>query len=227
MPRRRRTGAAGLAHHVLNRACRRATLFADDAEYREFVQVLSDARERTDMRILAYVVMPNHWHLIVWPDADLQLSRFMHWLTLTHTKRWHVARGTTGTGPLYQGRYKAIPVQSDEHLLTAIRYVERNPVRAGLVARVQNWPWSSVWERSNLSNTGLLAEWPFPVPGDWLSSLNAIENASHLAAMRQAVRLNTPLGDEAWRDDTTANFNPKRTFRRRGRPRRKLTPDTD
>jgi putative transposase len=97
VPRRRRTGAAGLPHHVLNRACRRAALFENHADYRDFVQVLIDARARVDMRILAYSVMPNHWHLILWPDTDLQLSRFMHWLTLTHTKRWHIVRGTTGS----------------------------------------------------------------------------------------------------------------------------------
>jgi putative transposase len=209
---------------VLNRACRRAALFEDDADYRDFVEVFVHARARVEMRILAYTVMPNHWHLILWPDTDLQLSRFMHWLTLTHTKRWHIARGTTGTGPLYQGRYKAIPVQSDEHLLTAIRYVERNPVRAGLVGRVQNWQWSSVWERSNSSNKGLLTEWPIPFPGDWLSTLNVAENESHLTAMREAVKLNTPLGDEAWRCAAAANFHLKRTFRPPGRPRKKLLP---
>jgi putative transposase len=95
------------------------------------------------MRVLAYVVMPNHWHLVLWPAADVQLSRFMQWLTLTHTRRWHIVRGTIGTGPLYQGRYKAIPIQSDEHLLTAMRYVERNPLRAGLIGRAQDWPWCS------------------------------------------------------------------------------------
>jgi putative transposase len=212
---------------VLNRACRRAALFEDDVDYQDFMRVLIDARARMDMRILAYTVMPNHWHLILWPATDLQLSRFMHWLTLTHTKRWHIVRGTTGTGPLYQGRYKAIPVQTDEHLLTAIRYVERNPVRAGLVRRVQNWRWSSVWERANSSNPGLLAEWPIRFPGDWLSTLNVAENESHLTAMRQAVKLNTPLGDEVWRCSTAANFDLKRTFRPRGRPRKKLTPDTE
>lgn len=209
---------------MLNRASRRAALFEDDADYRDFLQVLIEARARTDMRILAYTVMPNHCHLILWPDADLQLSRFMHWLTLTHTKRWHIARGTTGTGPLYQGRYKAIPVQSDEHLLTAIRYVERNPVRAGLVSRVQNWQWSSVWERRHGSGTGLLVEWPVPFPSDWLSTLNVAENDSQLAAVRDAVKLNTPLGDDLWRSATAASFDLKRAFRPPGRPRKKRLP---
>ena len=221
MPRRRRTGTAGIPHHVLNRSCRRAVLFAGANDYRVFLQVLSDARARFAMRVLAYAVMPNHWHLILWPNADLQLSRFMHWLTLTHTKRWHTTHGTTGTGPLYQGRFKAIPVQSDEHLLTAICYVERNPVRAGLVERTQDWHWSSVWERWNNSDAELLDAWPLPVPYDWLSTLNEGQNYIHLSAMREAVKLNTPVGDDRWRRAAATAFDLKRTFRPQGRPRKK------
>lgn len=89
---------AGIPHHVLNRACRRSVLFAHAEDYRLFVSVLGEARTRFTMRVLAYAVMPNHWHLILWPEEDLQLSRFMHWLTLTHTQRWHTRHATTGTG---------------------------------------------------------------------------------------------------------------------------------
>jgi len=183
-----------------------------------FLDVLNNAKARFDMRILAYVVMPNHWHLMLWPDADRQLSQFMHWLTLTHTQRWHVTHSTTGTGPLYQGRYKAIPVQSDEHLLTAIRYVERNPLRAGLVRRVQDWRWSSVWERFAKSNRALITAWPVPVPGDWLSMLNEERDDAQVKAVREAVSLSTPIGDDEWRRVTATTFDLRRTFRSRGRP---------
>ena len=212
---------AGIPHHVLNRACRRSVLFAHAEDYRLFVSVLGEAKTRFAMRVLAYAVMPNHWHLILWPEEDLQLSRFMHWLTLTHTQRWHTRHATTGTGPLYQGRYKAIPVQSDEHLLTAIRYVERNPVRAGLVDAAQNWQWSSAWERCNDCGTPLLDVSPVAMPDDWMSFVNEGQNQIHLGAVRDAVRLGTPLGDSGWTRIAGTAFGLRRTFRPQGRPGKK------
>ena len=85
------------------------------------------------MRVLAWCVMSTHWHLVLWPREDGDLSEFMRWLTVTHTQRWHAAHRTAGTGPLYQGRFKSFPIQEDDHLLTVLRYVERNPLRANLV----------------------------------------------------------------------------------------------
>jgi putative transposase len=205
----------------LNRASRRAELFAQTEDYRRFLHVLDQARHRFDMRILAYAVMPNHWHLILWPDADLQLSRFMHWLTLTHTQRWHVSHGTTGTGPLYQGRYKAIPIQADDHLLGVIKYVERNPVRSGLVEYAQDWPWSSAWERCNNCESHLLNGWPIPIPADWLSIVNNDENRVQLSGVRATVRLDLPLGDPVWRRTAATAFQLKRTYCPQGRPRKK------
>jgi REP element-mobilizing transposase RayT len=114
---------------VLNRAVGRATLFAKATDYEAFVCVLSEALDWVDIRLLVYCVMPNHWHLVAWPQRDGDLSVFMRWLTLTHTQRWHANHHTQGTGPLYQGRFKAFPVAKDEHCLRVLRYVERNPLR--------------------------------------------------------------------------------------------------
>jgi putative transposase len=85
------------------------------------------------MRILAYCVIPNHFHLVLWPHQDGALSEFMRWLTMTHTQRWHAAHQTAGTGPMYQGRFKSFPVQSDDHFYSVCRNVEPNPLRAKLV----------------------------------------------------------------------------------------------
>ena len=93
--------------------------------------------------------MPNHWHLVLWPRQDRDLSRFMGWLTLTHTQRWHAHRGTGGTGHVYQARFKSFPVQADEHFLTVCRYVERNALRAKLVKRAADWRWCSLWRRAH------------------------------------------------------------------------------
>jgi len=83
--------------------------------------------------------MPNHWHLVLCTLNDGDLSTFMHKLTNTHTRRVHTITQTVGTGPLYQGRYKSFLVDSNEYLMTVIRYVERNPVRAGLVKFAEDW----------------------------------------------------------------------------------------
>jgi len=126
----------------------RMQLFDAPADYEAFERVLAEAHERVAMRTLAYCVLPPHWHLVLWPREDGELSRFMAWVTLTHTQRWHAHRHTTGSGHLVQGRFKSFPVQTDEHLLMVCRYVERNPLRAGLVRRAEEWRWASLWRRT-------------------------------------------------------------------------------
>ena len=123
----------------------------DDGDYAAFEKVLLEAVERTETRLLAYCLLPNHWHLVVWPHKDGELSRFVGWLTLTHTQRWHAQRHSAGSGHVYQGRFKSFPVQEDEHFYTLARYVERNAVRASLVRRAEQWRWGSLhrWLRGS------------------------------------------------------------------------------
>jgi putative transposase len=146
MPRRARSIQGGYVYHVLNRSNARAALFLKEEDYAAFERVLEEASRRVPLRILGYCVMPNHWHMVVWPRVgqDRQVSEFLRWLTVTHTQRWHAHHHTAGSGHLYQGRFKSFPVESDEHLYTVLRYVERNPVRANLVERAQEWRWSSL-----------------------------------------------------------------------------------
>src|SRR5438105_4383906 len=113
MPRRRLSQGNWEIFHVTNRSVRHVPIFCDDLDYRAFQKVIAAALERVPTRLIAFCVMPNHWHLIISPIADL-------------------ARRVVGTGPLYQGPYRARPVSADEALLRVIRYVESNPVRAGL-----------------------------------------------------------------------------------------------
>ena len=126
MARPPRAAEGGLIYHALNRANARLRIFDEEADYAAFVKVLAEVVTRTGMRLLAYCVMPNHFHLVVWPVGDGDLSRFMRLLTLTHTQRWHAHRRSAGTGHLYQGRFKSFPVQGDGHFSTVCRYVERN-----------------------------------------------------------------------------------------------------
>ena len=149
MGRPKRAADGGLIYHVLNRANARMPIFEKEGDYEAFEAVLQEAVERTETRLLAYCLLANHWHLIVWPREDGELSKFTGWLTLTHTQRWHAHRGTTGSGHLYQGRFKSFPVQDDDHYYTVCRYAERNALRAGLVERAEDWRWGSLyrWRR--------------------------------------------------------------------------------
>ncbi|HEV3084810.1 MAG TPA: transposase, partial [Gemmataceae bacterium] len=104
-------------------------LFLKDGDFEAFERILAQTLETRPMRILAYCLLSNHWHLVLWPEHDGDLSEFLRWLTVTHTQRWHAHYHTTGTGPAYQGRFKSFPVQEDDHLLTVCRYVERNALR--------------------------------------------------------------------------------------------------
>ena len=121
MGRPRRAAEGGVVYHVLNRANARMTIFETDGDYEAFERIIEEAVERFDMRLLAYQVMPNHWHQVVWPREDGDLSRYVGWLTLTHTQRWHAHRHSAGSGHLYQGRFKSFPVEGDGHFLTVGR----------------------------------------------------------------------------------------------------------
>jgi putative transposase len=218
MGRPLRPTSADVVYHVLNRANARRTLFDDDGDYAAFERVLGQACERIAMRLLAYCIMPNHWHLVVWPRQDRDLSRFMNWLTLTHTQRWHQHRHTVGEGHVYQGRFKSFPVESSEYLLTVCRYVERNPIRAGLVAQAEQWRWSSAGTRGAVP----LHEWPMERLAEWLGWVNEDERNEQLDAVRRSVLKGQPFGSERWVERMVTQWNLGATLRGRGRPKKEL-----
>src|SRR5215212_918100 len=149
MPRRARSIVGGYAYHVLNRANGRLRLFKKNADFAAFDKLLAEAYQRVPLRIIGYTVMGNHWHFVVWPlqRQHDQVTEFFRWLTLTHSQRWHAHHGTSGMGHVYQGRFKSFPIAADEHLVRVLRYVERNPLRAGLVDTAEAWPWGSLARR--------------------------------------------------------------------------------
>lgn len=209
-------------YHVLNRANGRMTIFRDDDDYAAFERVLAAAVERTSTRLLAYCLMPNHWHLVVWPREDGELSRFVGWLTLTHTQRWHAHRRSIGSGHLYQGRFKSFPVQDDDHFHILARYVERNARRANLVRRAEHWRWSSLyrWRRGEPEDLKLLTPWPTPRKPNWTGFVNAPQSQAELAAIERSLQRGGPLGDETWTEKTARRLNLESTQRARGRPRK-------
>jgi putative transposase len=220
MPRRPRHASAGYVYHVLNRGVARATIFEHADDYLAFERVLHEAQEWLPMRLLSFCLMPNHWHLIVSPLKDGDLSEWMRWLTLTHTQRWHGKHQTRGTGPLYQGRFKSFPIEEDEHFLIVCRYVERNALRAKLVRQAENWRWSSLWQRLHKESTLPLAPWPLARPRNWLGHVNEPQTESELEALRRSVVRGTPFGNDGWVASTARRLGLQSTLRSRGRPRK-------
>jgi len=216
MPRRQTADTAGMVFHAMNRGARKLRLFEHDSDYRAFRETISDVITRAPVHLYAYCIMPNHFHLVCSPRKDGQLSQFMRLLTLTHSKRWHAARGTTGTGCVYQGRFRSFPVQSDNHFLTICRYVERNPLRAGLVKRAEDWRWSSLSDRCKECHSIKFADWPTPTPGNWIDVVNDVE--AHAEAVRTSIRRGRPFGDERWVAAAAARLGLQGSVGAIGRP---------
>ncbi|HXC66854.1 MAG TPA: hypothetical protein VN638_05490, partial [Nitrospiraceae bacterium] len=145
----------------------------------------------------------------------------LRWITVTHTQRWHAHHQSAGTGPVYQGRFKSFPVQTDEHFLSVARYVERNPLRAKLVARAEDWQWGSLWrwEQGTGTQMAWLNEWPMDRPRDWCLRVNRPQLASELEALRLSVRRGRPFGEDEWVHRMVRKFGMESTLRPRGRPR--------
>ena len=145
MPRTSRVDIGGEYYHVINRANGRFQIFNNKEDYQLFEKLLEEMKELFSVEVLAYVVMPNHWHLLIRTKQDKDLSSFMSRLTNAHTRKVHALTKTNGSGHLYQGRYKSFLVEGDIYLRTLIKYIERNPVRAKLVKSCENWQWSSAY----------------------------------------------------------------------------------
>lgn len=167
MPRANRITLGGYVYHVLNRANGRLRIFKKHGDFLAFEQILAEGIERFGMRICGYCIMSNHWHLLLWPEQDGELANFMRWITLTHTQRYHAAHGTTGMGHLYQGRYKSFPVQDESYYLTVMRYIESNPIRADIVTKAEEWPWSSFAVRHGSDSLFCLSDGPISLPSNW------------------------------------------------------------
>jgi putative transposase len=199
-------------------------LFDKPGDYAAFEQVLVETLALKPMRLLAYCVMPNHWHMVLWPREDGHLGAFMQRLSITHARRWQEHRRKVGTGHIYQGRYKSFPVQRDEHFLTVCRYVERNPLRAGLVAKAQEWQWSSLWRRrqKDAKLREILTDWPVDRPARWVSRVNAAQTDEELEQLRLCVSRGRPFGGPVWTKRTINRLGLESSIRPRGRPRKSV-----
>jgi len=222
MGRPKRTDIGGYVYHVLNRANARTTIFNEDKEYQEFEKILFEAVEKFKMRLIAYTIMPNHFHLVLYPQYEDEIKKFMHWLTLTHTQRWHAQTKTIGHGHLYQGRYKSFLVENNPYLWTLLAYVERNPLRAKLVKSIIDWKWSSYYKRLNGTSLQkkLLSTDSNTWPDNYEKLLTLTEDKEKIETIRNCVNRGKPYGSINWISDVLKKFGLEITENKRGRPKK-------
>jgi putative transposase len=218
MPRTARASQAGFCYHVCNRGNGRRTVFHKDGDFAAFLRLVREAGERTPIRLLAYCLMPNHFHLALWPLHDGDLSVYMGWLLTAHVRRYH--QHYHSSGHVWQGRFRAFPIQEDDHLLTVLRYIERNPVRAGLSARAEDWPWSSAAPVG--AEAPRLDAGPVVRPQEWLAHANQPQTAAEVEALRVSVARGRPFGGEFWREEAARRLGLESSLRPRGRPRKRV-----
>lgn len=224
MPRTARTDVAGLCYHVCSRGNARATLFHGADDYQKFLAILKNATERTPIDLLAYCLMPNHIHLVVRTRQDGDLGRFMHRLLTAHVRN-HAIRHTT-VGRVWQGRFKAFPIQADSHVLTVMRYVERNALTAGLVGSAVHWPWSSIRVRLAAEERGAaavpLVDSPIGLPEPWLSFVEAALTTREQERLRECGARGRPFGTPAWTQGTAERLGLTESLEAKTpRPRRR------
>jgi putative transposase len=193
MPRIARRVTDGGTYHILNRGNGRQRVFHKDADYFAFLALFEQMRDRFAVDLFAYCLMPNHFHLLVKVAQGENLSRGMQWFTTTHVRRYH--RHYQSSGHLWQGRYKSFPVLDDDQFLTVARYVEGNPVRAGLVDTATDWVWSSHRERCGLEGNGSLVPMPGALPADWTTFVDTPLTGLELAKVKRNMERQTRQGD--------------------------------
>ena len=224
MPRTPRHCPAGEVFHILNRAVARLQIFEKPEDYDAFMRVIDETVEIVPLPIQSMILMPNHWHFVVQPTHDKQVSEFFRRLTVTHTMRWHAHYHTSGTGHLYQGRFKSFPVQDDEHLLWLMRYVERNALRANLVEAAEDWKWGSAYLRrypESQRPSWLQLPKEVTLPRNWRSLVNKPLTEKEAEAIQRSIRRGTPYGEIEWATQSAARMGLESTMRARGRPKKK------
>lgn len=207
MPRPPRICPDGVPQHVFNRGNLRARIFRETADYLGFVAALADGAERTTVRLLAYCLMPNHFHLVLWPVSGIEVPAYMQVVMNAHIRDLQKRHGTIGTGHIYQGRYKNVSILTERHLLSVCRYVEANPYSACLVDRAESWEWSSLTMCGPAEDISLLSPWPVRRPADWLDQVNRPQSEEILQKVKRPQRLKDAA--PAWEEKVAGTFTVK------------------
>jgi putative transposase len=185
--------------------------------------LLTEGQRRYQIALWGYCLMSNHWHLVVEVEQMAQLSSWVHWVCNRHVRLYHRAHRKLGGGHIYQGRFKSFPIQDEVYLHEVLRYVEANPVRAGLVSRGRDWPWSSL-SPDKVTHGLVEAErphlQPWPRNGHWEADVGRPLLAEPLELIRQSVVRSTPYGYPDWVRSLVARQGLETTVRMRGRPKK-------
>jgi len=183
MPRSRRIVVPGCPLHVVNRGNDRRVVFAEPVDYGSFLALMREGRERYPVQVIAYDLLPNHFHLVLRTGNLAALSAYMHFIQRSHACDLRAIARTRGQGHVFQRRYWSGVIESDGHLLNVVRYVEANALRASLVDKAENWEWGSLWERVT-GDRDLLTPVPFYLPDGWPTIVNVPQAAIDLEAIR-------------------------------------------
>jgi putative transposase len=218
MPRTARSIAAGVYYHVINRGNNRGTVFREPREFDAFLHLMNRAQARLHIDVSAVCLMPNHFHMVVRLDAAGDLAAWVHWLLTSHASQHHKNSGSSGR--IWTSRFKAFPVQDNRYLRTVIRYVERNALRANLVATAESWPWGSLHWRLRRQPRFQLSPFPGALSSAWCDFVNGPQTASELAHLRLCVNRGSPYGESGWVKQTAETLGLGHTLRGPGRPRR-------
>lgn len=227
MPRRARIAFAGYPHHLVQRGHNRNAVFFSDFDRMDYLGTLQECREMYSLKVYGYCLMTNHVHLIVDPGAHAQnVGRLMKRLAGRHTRRMNSLLRKTGT--VWEGRFHCSPIDTARYLLTCGRYVDQNPVRAGIVAHPEDFGWSSYRARAGFETCEWLDEDPALVDlaatrerrfalYRTLAQLPASED--ELSMIRGALQRNQLTGTEEFRDEILRTRGVDVPGRTRGRPK--------
>lgn len=197
MPRAPRADEAGAIYHALNRGNARQTIFHQEEDFAAFERVISEGLERFKVKLFSYQWMSNHWHMVLSPQLEGEMSRFLYWTTMTHSARYHARYLTAGEGHVYQGRYKSFPIEDDVHFLTACRYVERNALAGKLVLRAEDWRWGSLWNWRGSDSVVRLSSWPVARLPNCIERVNMSMAAKEEKQFKQSIERGCPLGNHS------------------------------
>jgi len=230
MARLPRLTAPGLPHHLIQRGNNRQAVFVDEVDCVRFLDDLAELARLHSLAIHAYVLMPNHVHLLATPAADDTLARLMQALGRRYV-RWFNARHRR-TGTLWEGRFRSTVVETDRYLLACMRYIEANPVRAGMVEGPAAYRWSSYKHQVGLRLDPLITEhavyWalgntPFERQLAYGRLFEQGVRGEEVEAIRDATQRGWALGAPSFIEDISARVGRRASPKRRGRPRKPMT----
>ena len=184
MPRKRRFAPTGYPFHVINRGNDRRKIFFEDADYEAFIHLLARGKQRYPVKLYALCAMPNHFHAVLEPEAERALSAYLQWVQGRYACDLRSLTRTTGHGHVFQRRFWSDGIDDAQHFLSVVRYVEANPVRAGLVSSADEWSWSSMALRT-YEDESLLDPLPFVLPDNWLGIVNEGQPLTEIKAIRR------------------------------------------